>query len=136
MHFGRPLWKSDLAGVLVRIPLGGYFILIGRHKLNNMESFVATVKKINLLPDQLATLYAILLPYTEVGVGVLLVIGLWTTLASILSSLMLASFIFAIGLFPIYPEVYNKDFLLLGASLSLLASGAGAFSVDTFRTKG
>lgn len=136
MHFGRPLWNQDLAGLFVRVPLGGYFFLIGQHTLSDMDSFVANVKRMGVLPDQLATLYAVLLPYLEVSIGILLMVGMWTTLAAILSTVLLFSFIFATGIFPFTPTVFNKDFILAGAALSLLASGAGAISIDTFRKKG
>ena len=136
MHFGRPLWSPAVAGLLIRLTLGGYFFLIGRHTLTDMEAFIANVKSMHVLPEQLSTLYAVLLPYVEVVVGVLLLVGLWTTLAGILSALMLCSFIIATGLFPFSPTVFNKDIILLGAALSLLGSGAGLFSIDNFRKKG
>lgn len=136
MHFGRPLWNQDFAGLFIRVPLGGYFFLIGQHTLSDMDSFVASVKRMGVLPDQLATLYAVLLPYLEVAIGILLMVGMWTTLAAILSTVLLFSFIFATGIFPFTPTVFNKDFILAGASLSLLSSGAGAISIDTFRKKG
>lgn len=135
MFLSKPVWKQEYGGLLVRLPLGAFFILQGIKKVEDLEAFIKIVQGYGILPDQLATLYGVLLPYVEIGAGVLLVVGLWTVLAAAVSSLMLLSFILAVGLFPISsnPNLFNKDVLLLGASLSLLATGAGAFSIDQFR---
>jgi uncharacterized membrane protein YphA (DoxX/SURF4 family) len=78
-----------------------------------------------------------LLPYFELAAGVLLIVGIWTTLAAMLTSLMLLSFVIAFGAFPKGGELlFNKDILLLAASVSLLYSGAGALSIDRFRKTG
>ena len=108
-------------------------MLAGLAKLDNLRSFIGEVQKFGILPEPFSTLYAILLPYVEIVAGGMLIIGIWTTLAAICTSLMLASFVFAFGLFPPPGKLFNKDILLLCASLSLLYSGAGAFSIDRFR---
>lgn len=139
MSMSRPIWHEKFAGVCIRIPLGLFFAIVGLSKLKNLEGFVNTVKQYEVLPDQFATLYGAGLPFMEVFVGCLLILGLWTVIAASLASLMLLSIIIAVGLFPT-PEVsiylLNKDVIFLGASLALLATGPGAFSVDGFRTSG
>lgn len=144
MKLHAPLGNAEYGGLLVRLPLGAYFGLQGLSKLANPVLFIEEVRKakptlmgINLLTEPLGSLYGILLPYMEIIVGALLIVGMWTTLASILSSLMLTSFILAVGwLVKSDPLLFNKDFVLLGASLSLLYIGGGAFSVDKFRRSG
>ena len=132
MSLGTPIWHPSYAGLLVRFPLGIYFLSAGCLTIANIKNFVTEVPTISWLPDKIAPLYAAVLPYTELIVGVLLILGLWTTLAAILSSAMLLSFVLIVGPFP-YGEklpIINKDIILLCASLSLLASGAGGFSID------
>jgi uncharacterized membrane protein YphA (DoxX/SURF4 family) len=130
---GNPLFGP----FLVRVGLGGYFALAGLVKLENITVFVDRVRAFGILPNELATLYGLLLPYAEIAVGTLLILGFWTTVASALASLMLSSFIVALGLFPnSQVMVFNKDIILLGGSLSLLYSGSGAMSVDRFRKLG
>lgn len=143
MKLHTPLGNPDWGGFLLRVPLGAYFMLQGMSKLQDANgfSFVDEVRKINpvifgvpVLREPLATLYGILLPYSEIVVGVFLIIGMWTTLAAIFSSLMLTSFVLAMGwMVKKEPLMVNKDLVLLGASLSLLYSGAGAWSIDRFR---
>ena len=131
---GDPVWGA----LFIRLPLGAYFILAGMAKLDVIPWFIKEVEKFKVLNGHSATLYGILLPYAEICAGALLVLGLWTTLASILCSLMLLSYIIGLGLFPYTDELtktlFNKDVVLLGASVSLMYIGAGAYSVDRFRT--
>lgn len=122
------------APLVLRLVLGAYFIFAGRMKIDNLPAFVEVVRGYHVLPDHLGTLYATLLPFVEVGAGALLVLGMWTTLAAMLTSLMLLSFIIALGIFSHQP--FNKDIVLLAASISLLYSGSGALSVDLFRKSG
>ncbi len=134
MKFHEPMGNALYAGLFVRVPLGLYFVLAGLMKIKDADAFIAIVQQYKIIPEPLATLYGILLPYIEVGVGTMLILGSWTTLAAILCSLMLASFIMAVGIREQRP--FNKDILLLGAALSLLYSGAGALSIDRFRKTG
>lgn len=134
MKMHEPIGSPDYAALLVRIPLGVYFVMAGLMKLHSPEAFVLSVRKFGVLPEPIATLYGIMLPYFEILAGGFLVIGIWTTLAALLTSLMLISFVVALGLKS--HEPFNKDVLLLGGSLSLLFSGAGRFSVDRFRKAG
>jgi len=132
MTLNRPIWHPGLAGLLVRVPLGLYFLSAGLVTLNNLNSFIEGVKQIGFLPDKAATLYGVLLPYLEIGTGVLLVVGLWTTVSAIVAAAMLISFVMVVGIFPYpnSPQLFNKDLLLLAGALSLLSSGAGTFSID------
>ncbi|MBN8548039.1 MAG: DoxX family protein [Deltaproteobacteria bacterium] len=136
MKMNEPIGNPIYAPFFVRVSLGIYFVLAGFSKLENIPGFVHEVQGHHILPEHAATLYAILLPYAEMATGSLLVVGIWTTLAAMLSSLMLVSFVYAFGIFPGGSHLFNKDILLLGGSLSLLWSGAGALSIDRFRKTG
>ena len=136
MAVNKPLWDVNLGGMFIRIPLGLYFLLAGRMKLEHIEGFIETVRTFGILPDQAAVLYGVMLPWMEVIIGFLLIVGFWTSAVAIVSSLMLFSFIVAVGIFPMHPDIFNKDIILLCASLALLATGSGAFSVDSFRRSG
>jgi len=136
MKMHEPIGEAIYGPLLIRATLGAYFVLAGLAKLDNMAEFIAEVRKFEVLPGHLAEVYAILLPYVEISAGVLMIFGLWTTLAAITTSLMLLSFIVALGAFPKSDHLFNKDIILLAASLSLLYTGSGAFSVDRFRKMG
>ena len=131
MHLGKAWWSSDLAGLFIRLPLGFYFLLAGKMKLDNLDQFVTTVASYNILQGNLSKLYGTTLPYIEIVAGGLLVIGLFTSLAAAMISVLLMSFIYAVGVFPDSAQmVFNKDIILLGASLGLISTGAGSLSFD------
>ena len=131
IKLSEPLGNPLFAGLFVRLPLGVYFVMAGLMKLNTPEAFVVSVRKFGILPEPLATLYGILLPYVEIAAGALMALGFWTTLSAILTSLMLLSFVIAFGIRDQHP--FNKDLILLFASISILFSGSGAWSIDRFR---
>jgi uncharacterized membrane protein YphA (DoxX/SURF4 family) len=131
--FSKPLWDSGIGGLLVRIPIGIYFFMAGRMKLENVGGFVDTVQNFNILPEDLAVLFGVMVPWVETIIGIFLVLGLWTTAISMVTGALLISYIVALGLNPVSPSLFNKDVMILGAVLSLAASGAGALSVDKFR---
>lgn len=136
MKLHEPIGSSLFAPFFVRCAIGAYFVLAGLAKIDIIPQFIDQVKEFGILPSHLAVLYGILNPYTEIAVGVLLIVGFWTTLAGIISSLLLLSYIIALGTFPASSHVFNKDIVLLAGTLSLLFSGAGAFSIDRFRKTG
>lgn len=129
---GNPIWGP----FFIRVALGAYFLLAGLAKLDNIQGFIQEVQSFNILSPHMSTLYGILLPYVEIAGGTLLILGIWTTLAALLISLMLLSFVIAFGFFPRGGSMFNKDILLLAAALSLMYSGAGAMSIDRFRKTG
>ena len=130
----QPIGNSNLGPLFLRVSIGLYFLLAGMRKIDNIQTFISIVEEHHVLPKQLAQLYGILVPYLEVGSGFFLLIGFWTTLGGLLSSLLLTSYIIAIGIFP-YPasELFNKDIIILSGTICLMYTGAGAFSIDKFR---
>ncbi len=130
---GNPLWGA----FFVRMTLGSYLLLAGWTKLDSIPAFVRDVQRLNLMPPHLAALYAISLPYLEVAVGALLLIGIWTTLSAVLAAVIVGSFLLAFGVFPSPNRLlFNKDIVLFAAAVSLMFSGAGAISLDRFRKAG
>lgn len=135
---GNPLW----APFFIRISIGIYFLLSGKAKLSPqsglvLPEFVKQMRGMNPMPDQLSTVWAILLPYLEIVVGLLLIAGLWMTLSAGLSSILICSFIYIFGLYESQqPLIISKDILILCASFSLMYSGAGAMSIDRFKKGG
>lgn len=131
MNVDKPLAGEAWGPFLIRILLGGYFLLAGLAKLEDLGAFIESVKSHSVMHDHIAAVYGVVLPYLEVAAGAALVIGFWTTLSASITAAMLASFIYAFGVFPVFP--FNKDLILLAAALSLLCTGAGALSIDGFR---
>lgn len=133
MDFTKPVGDTAWGPTIFRVALGGYFIMAGMMKLENMGVFLRHVIDFGVLPRQMAIIYGSSLPYAEVIVGALLVVGFWTTLMSMIAALMLLSFVLALGLFPNDPRLFNKDIILLAGAVALMFSGAGRYSIDNFR---
>jgi uncharacterized membrane protein YphA (DoxX/SURF4 family) len=125
-----PIGPATFGPLLARLGLGSYFLLAGLSKLQMLSAFVQQVKTFGVLPENTASLYGVLLPYLEVAIGVFFILGLWTTLAGVLASALLISFVCAFGLFPASADIFNKDLVLLGTVLCLLYTGPGAYSLD------
>ena len=133
IKINEPVGDASYGPLFLRMAIGSYFILAALTKISSMETFIEGVRSIGVIQGHAAMVYSVLLPYMEFGAGVLLVLGFWTTLASILASLLLCSFLYVFKLFPFASNLFNKDIILLSGTLCLMFTGAGAFSIDKFR---
>jgi uncharacterized membrane protein YphA (DoxX/SURF4 family) len=85
------------AGVLVRLVVGGVWIVAGAAKLLDPAQSVAAVRAYQLLPGSTAQPVGQLLPVVEVVVGACLVLGLLTRWVSVVSALLFVAFIVGIA---------------------------------------
>jgi uncharacterized membrane protein YphA (DoxX/SURF4 family) len=133
MKINEPVGSAVWAPLLIRLSLGSYFILAGLGKLEVLAAFIEQVRGFNMLPGNLAALYGTLLPYAEVFIGGMLIVGLWTTLMGLLAGALILSFVCAFGFFPGGHDLFNKDLILMATALSLLYSGPGIYALDNVR---
>ena len=133
IKINEPIGPSVWAPFVIRLALGSYFVMAGLGKLEVLSAFIEQVRAFNILPSNVSSLYATLLPYIEVAIGGLMIMGLWTTLTGMLSGLLILSFVFAFGFFPGQHDIFNKDLILCAAACSLLFSGPGVYALDNVR---
>lgn len=133
IKINEPIGPAGNGPLILRLVLGAYFLMAGLSKLKMMSAFIAQVKTFGVLPGNVVELYAVLLPYLEVFIGGCFLIGLWTTLAGLMASGLLISFIVAFGVFPGGMGIFNKDVVLLAAVVGLLYTGPGLYSFDNIR---
>lgn len=86
------------AQLLLRLVLGGLLVLAGVTKLADRPGFRQAVAEYELLPERLVRPFAAVLPWLEVTLGALLLLGLGTTAAAALAVPLLLSFALAIGI--------------------------------------
>ena len=129
----RPIWKPEFAALLIRLVLGCYLLALAHAKFNDLPGFMENVQKIGVVPKQFALPFGVLLPYIELAVGAFLVLGLWTTLCGVVTAVILLFYVHIFGIFVPGTWILQKDFILVLCSLSLLSSGSGGFSIDSFR---
>lgn len=90
--------SSRVLTLIARFGLAALFLLSGIGKLlEPREEFIALVQSFHVIPDPLAVAYGTLLPWVEVIVAILLLIGLYIKIAATFAGLMLLSFIIAIS---------------------------------------
>jgi putative oxidoreductase len=77
--------------------LGAVFLLACWHKLWHPELFALDVATYQFLPLALINIFAITLPWVELGAGIMLVLGFRSRSASLLVALMMVAFMIALA---------------------------------------
>jgi uncharacterized membrane protein YphA (DoxX/SURF4 family) len=127
---------SDLSGnlglLLARVPLGLFFALAGYAHFKT-HGF-ATLHVGNLpdwMPSEAGRGYSSVLPFLEMAVGALLVLGLTTRVGGALAAAITGMVIAGAG-FRIYPDTGHQTLITLGLAILLLCMGGGKFTLDNF----
>jgi putative oxidoreductase len=102
---GDPLPKPKRAdcsghrwlGLLVRLYLGSLFIIACLHKIQHPETFAIDVATYQLLPEVSVNLFSLAVPWIELAVGVMLVIGWRVRAAALVVSCLMVGFMLALG---------------------------------------
>lgn len=84
-------------GLVARLVVGGVWLVAGALKVTHPEDSVRAVAAFRLLPDVVETPVGYGLPVLEVCTGLLLVLGLTTRFAAVISALLLTAFIIGIA---------------------------------------
>lgn len=98
---------KEWVGLVLRLVVGGVWIVASALKLPDPAQSVAAVRGYQLLPGSLVTPVGQLLPVIEMVVGVMLVIGLLTRGAAVLSAILFVAFI--IGIASVWARGINID---------------------------
>jgi len=94
-----PSFRRLLAWIWpIRIALGALLLYSAVPKLQDLAGTVRSVEQYAILPGPLAVAYGYALPFAELAIGLLLVLGLFTRLAAAGGGLMMVSFLIAIGI--------------------------------------
>ena len=84
-------------GLVARLILGGTLIVAGYLKFDELDKSQMAVRAYELLPIPLANFMGIFLPFFELAIGILLVLGASTRIAALLSGLLMFAFIIGIS---------------------------------------
>lgn len=87
------VFRNRYLSLVFRIALGVVFIISGAGKLPELAAFVDQVEEANVLPHVLARAYGTALPYVEIAIGALLIMGLLSRFAAGIGGLAALSFI-------------------------------------------
>lgn len=94
-QYNRLLWNRRLF-FWGRLLLGAIFILASVDKILHPAAFAKIIYNYQIVPDEAVNLTAIMLPWIELLLGLLLMLGLWIPGAVVLSNLLLLTFFGAI----------------------------------------
>ena len=93
----RRLLASPYLTLVSRLLLGAIFLLAGLTKLGVPQAFTASINSYEIpLPDLLVRVMAVGLPPLELGLGIWLILGLFTRFAAALSGGLLVVFLIAL----------------------------------------
>lgn len=84
-------------GLLARLTMGGVWIAAGWLKAFNPYSAGAAVRAYEIFPNELATRIGQALPWVELALGALLILGLFTRPIAAASALLLVAFVIGIA---------------------------------------
>ncbi|MBM3731273.1 MAG: DoxX family membrane protein [Actinobacteria bacterium] len=83
--------------LLARLTLGGVLIVAGALKVGNLQKSAMAVRAYEILPIWLANFFGYALPWVEIGIGALLIIGVAVKIMGSLGALIMFGFIIAIA---------------------------------------
>jgi len=87
----------DWLVLVLRVAIGGIFVVAGASKVGNASLFAAQITGFRLLPEAVVGPLAVMLPYWEILLGGLLIVGLFTRVTAWVAVILLALFDIAIA---------------------------------------
>jgi len=97
VNLTRPVSRGELVrdviGLLARLGLASIWLISGFLKAVDPRTTVVAVRGYRIFPEPLVVPFASVLPYLEIALGLLLLAGLATRLAAVLSAIVLVAFI-------------------------------------------
>ena len=84
-------------GLFARLTLGGVIFAAGALKVTTPYKSAAAMRAYELLPISIANFFGYALPWFEVGLGALLILGVATRLSGFIAGSLMIAFIFAIA---------------------------------------
>lgn len=82
---------------VVRALIGALFVLAGALKVGHFGDLAAAIAGFRILPQAVIAPLAVLLPFFEIGLGVYLILGLFTRTAATVAAFQLALYSIAIA---------------------------------------
>jgi uncharacterized membrane protein YphA (DoxX/SURF4 family) len=83
--------------LLARLILGGVLLAAGVLKIGNLQKSAMAVRAYEMLPVELANFLGYALPWIEIGIGLLLIVGASVKVCGLLGAFTMLAFIIAIA---------------------------------------
>lgn len=83
----------DVVGLIARLGLGTVWLISGIPKAADPRTTLVAVRAYQIFPESVVGTVAAVLPFLEIALGLLLIVGLATRLTAVLSAIVLVAFI-------------------------------------------
>ncbi len=83
----------DLVGTLARLGLAAVWLVSGTLKAIDLNQTVVAVRAYDVLPRAAVDVVAAVLPFLEIAVGLLLLLGIGTRLVAVVAAVLLLAFV-------------------------------------------
>jgi uncharacterized membrane protein YphA (DoxX/SURF4 family) len=83
----------DLVGTLARLGLAAVWLISGGLKAADLDQAYVAVRAYDVLPSAAVEVVAVMLPFLELAVGLLLLVGVGTRAVAVLSAVLLVVFV-------------------------------------------
>jgi uncharacterized membrane protein YphA (DoxX/SURF4 family) len=83
--------------LIARLGLGGVLLVAGGLKIGNLQKSAMSVRAYEMLPVGLANFLGFVLPWIEIGMGLLLIVGVAVSIVGLLGALTMLAFVVAIA---------------------------------------
>lgn len=125
----------SLGLLLGRLPMGAFFLLAGcakiRMGINNFVGFASRSSHVPAaVPQSLVNGYLHAVPFLEIIVGAMLILGLFARAGGLIGSLMVISFVVGATGWTAPGLPFTPNLIYLGVLLAVLLAGPGCASVD------
>lgn len=117
---------NRFANLAFRIGLAGVFLYFGIDKFFNADSWI------HFVPDWFpvkSVEFMYVLGFIESLLGLLILLGLFTSIAASFAALLLVPVMFSLG----FNEIMMRDFAIFMLAVGLFFMGSGEFSLDNWR---
>jgi uncharacterized membrane protein YphA (DoxX/SURF4 family) len=84
-------------GLIARLVLGGVLLAAGLLKYQHLDKSQMAVRAYELLPIAIANFLGIVLPFLEIGLGILLILGAGTRIMGIVGAALMVIFVIGIS---------------------------------------
>jgi uncharacterized membrane protein YphA (DoxX/SURF4 family) len=78
-----------------RLIVSAIFIFAGIAKVGHISSLIWEIEQYQILPDLLTKIFGYVLPYSEIAIGLLLLVGIWLRFSASIAGLLTLSFTIA-----------------------------------------
>jgi uncharacterized membrane protein YphA (DoxX/SURF4 family) len=126
-------WVAWLS-LAARVAVGAVFVIAGATKVSDLAAAGRAVNAYQLMPYSLAKVVGAMLPFVEIGVGALLILGFATRLMAIIAAIMLVVYI--AGIASVWARGLRIDCGCFSRGGELAADVSPGYGLDILRDAG